>query len=278
MIKEYFLPQSIAEATRLVADYGPELLVMAGGTIAMTLINEGMVTPERVMGLRRTGLNTIQRHNGTLLIGATASLSQIQNVAAIPLLAQAAHHTGGWSISNMATIGGNIFAPAPAGDVAVALLALEAQVKLVGRKGERMLPLAEFYTGFMTHALEPDELLAEIHVPVPQGKTAYLKYGRRQTVTPAIVTVATHLLFDGDSLKAARLALNGVGPHPFRAAQAEAVLTGSPLNVSTIAAAAEAAMAEANPASDALATAWYRRKMVGVYVKRTLSQLAGLEG
>jgi CO/xanthine dehydrogenase FAD-binding subunit len=276
-IKEYFLPQSLAEATKLLAEHGPSLLVIAGGTIAMPLINEGISMPEKAMGLRRAGLNYTRRHNGTLVIGATATLTQIQGLEAIPLLPEAAHHAGGWAICNMGTIGGNIFAPPPAGDVAVALLALDAQVKLVRKKGEQMLPLADFYTGFMTNALQPDELLAEIHVPLPLGKTAYLKLGRRQAVTPAVVTVATHVVEEGGKVKQARLALNGVGPHPLRAKNAESALVGSTLTSDSVAAAAQAASEECQPFTDAIASEWYRRKMAGVMVKRALSQLAGWE-
>ena len=98
----------------------------------------------------------------------------------IPLLGQAAHHVGGWAIRNMGTVGGNLFAPPPSGDFAVALLALDAQVKLVRVDGERVLPLADFYTGFMTTALAPGELVTEIRVPVPEGLAVYAKVGRRQ--------------------------------------------------------------------------------------------------
>ncbi len=276
-VKEYFLPQSLTEATSLLAAHGPSLLVLAGGTIAMPLINEGVSMPEKVMGLRQAGLNYVKQNNGTVAIGATTTLSQILGVEALPLLQTAANHAGGWSIRNMGTIGGNIFAPPPAGDVAVALLALDAQVKLVSQRGERVIPLADFYTGFMTSALEPDELLAEIQVPVVAGQTAYIKYGRKQAVTPAIVTVAARIVLDGSQVKEARLALNGVGPHPLRAKNAEAALLGSALTPDSIAAAAQAASAECDPFTDALASAWYRRKMVGVYVKRILNQIAGLE-
>jgi CO/xanthine dehydrogenase FAD-binding subunit len=177
----------------------------------------------------------------------------------------------------MGTIGGNIFAPPPAGDVAVALLALEAQVKLVSKGEERVLPLSDFYTGFMTNALQPDELLAEIRVPQPVGKTTYLKLGRRQAVTPAVVTVAAHVIEEGGKVKEARVALNGVGPHPLRATNAEATLVGSTLTVNSIATAAKAASEECQPFTDAIASEWYRRKMARVMVKRALSQLAGLE-
>jgi xanthine dehydrogenase small subunit len=162
--------------------------------------------------------------------------------------------------------------------VAVALLALDARLKLASQRGERVVPLSEFYTGLMTHLLQPDELLAEILVAIPPGKTAYLKYGRKQTNTPAIVTVAAHLVTDGNEVKEARIALNGVGPHPFRAKNAEAAIMGSRLNAETIAAAAAAATGEADPFSDVIASASYRRKMAGVFVRRVLNQLMEQEG
>ena len=144
----------------------------------------------------------------------------------------------------MATVGGNLFAPPPAGDLAAALLALDAEVKLVSAAGERIVPLADFYTGFLTTVLKPGELLAEIIVPVPTGKTAFIKYGRKHSHTPAIVTVAAHLVMDGDVVRSARIALGAAGPHPIRARAAEAALQGSALNAATIEAAATAAAAE----------------------------------
>jgi xanthine dehydrogenase small subunit len=154
---------------------------------------------------------------------------------------------------------------------------LDAAVKLVGLNGARVVPLAEFYTGFMTNDLQADELLAEIQVPVPAGETVYLKYGRKQANTPSIVTVAAHIVQGGGQVKEARIGLNGVGPHPMRARKAEAALVGSMLDAAAIAAAAAAASDECEPFTDALASEWYRRKMVGVYVGRALNQLAGEE-
>ncbi len=272
-VKEYFLPQSLDEAVRLLAEHGSSLFVMAGGTIAMTLINEGVVFPEKVMGLRHAGLDQIHQTKDSLTIGATTTLSQLSEQTAIPMLQEAARNAAGWSIRNMGTVGGNICAPPPAGDVAVALLALAAQIKLVGPKGERVIPLTDFYTGYMTNLLQPAELLAEIQVSIPVGKTIYLKYGRKQANTPSIVTVAAYLKLDGDKVTEAAIALNGAGPHPFRAKKAEAALTGASLTTESIAAAATAATEESNPLDDAIASAWYRRKMVGVYVSRVLNQL-----
>lgn len=271
----YYLPQSVGEAISLLAEHGPTLLVMAGGTIAMPLINEGISLPEKVMGLRRAGLNYVNRSNGVVEIGATTTLSQMLTQEEMPLLQQAAHHIGGWAIRNMGTVGGNLFAPPPSGDFAVALLALDAQLKLVSKDGERVLPLTEFYTGFMTTALGPGELVTEILVPVPRGKTTYIKYGRRHANTPAVVTLAANLVLDGKKVVDARLALNGVGPHPLRATKAEAALIGSTLDSTAIAAAAITAAEECEPFTDAVASEWYRRKMVDVYVRRALTQIAG---
>ncbi len=273
--KEYFLPGSVDEAVSLLAEHGPSLLVMSGGTLAMPLINEGVSIPEMVMGLRRAGLNYVSRSNGSLRIGATTTMTQMLQQDAISMLSEAARHIGGWAIRNMGTVGGNLFAPPPSGDMAVALLALDASVTLVSQGGQRTLPLEEFYTGFMTTALEPGEIVTEVEVPLPKGKTVYLKYGRKQSNTPAVVTVAAYLIFNGRTVKEARLALNGVGPHPFRARNAEAALVGKTLNEATIQAAAQAAVGECEPFTDAVASEWYRRKMVGVFVGRALAQLAG---
>jgi CO/xanthine dehydrogenase FAD-binding subunit len=276
-IENYFLPQSLEEAAGLLAEHGPSLLVMAGGTIAMPLINDGISLPEQVMGLRQAGLNYADRANGAVSIGATTTLTQLLDLEAIPLLQEAARRTAGWSIRNLGTVGGNIFAPPPAGDVAVALLALDANVKLVSASGVRVLPLADFYTGFLTTDLQPDELLAEIQVPVPAGKTAYLKHGRKQSNTPAVVAVAANIVLDGGKVETARIGLNAVGPHPIRAKEAEAALVGTSLDAQAIAAAVEAAAGECEPFTDPIASEWYRRQMVGVYVKRALTQLAGKE-
>jgi len=272
--KTYYQPRSLDEALSLLAQHGPALLVIAGGTLAMPLVNEGVSMPELAMGLRRAGLNTVRRDDGRLTIGATATLTQMTEQQEIPMLAEAAHSIGGWAIRNMGTVGGNLFAPPPAGDLAAALLALDATVTLAARGGKRTLPLAEFFTGFLTNALRPGELVVSFDAPIPTGKTVFLRYGRKQANTPAIVTVAAHLVFDGQTVKGARIALNAVGPHPLRARNAEATLAGRKLDEASIGIAAAVAAAECEPFTDAIATDWYRRKMVGVYVRRALEQIA----
>ena len=271
--KAYYQPRSLDEATGLLAEHGPMLLVMAGGTLAMPLINEGISLPEKVMGLRRAGLNYLRRSNGSLVIGATTTLTQMVDQQQIPFLQEVAQNVGGWAIRNMGTVGGNLFAPPPAGDFAVALLALDAQVKLVSQSGVRTIPLSDFYTGFMSTALVPGELVAEILVPIPKGTTTYLKYGRRHANTPAVVTVAAHVQFEGEKVVDARLALNAVGPHPFRARKAEQAMMATRLDSPTLEAVARIAMEESEPFTDAIASEWYRQKMVGIFVRRALEKI-----
>ena len=271
----YFRPQSLNEALGLLDQHGPALLVMAGGTLAVPLVNKGVSSPEKVLGLRQAGLNYVRQVNGAVHIGAAATLTQVRQESGIPVLAQAAKNVGGWAVQNMGTAGGNLFAPPPAGDLAVAFLALDAQIKLASKaRGERIVPLAEFYTGFLATVVEPDELVVEIQVPRPAGKTVLLKHGRLYTNTPAIVSVAAHVITQNGVTSEVRIALSAVGPHPLRARRAEAALIGSALNAETIAAAASAAAAECEPFTDPIATEWYRRKMAAVFVQRALEQIA----
>ena len=139
-----------------------------------------------------------------------------------------------------------------------------------------MLPLDQFFTGQGQTARAADELVLALHVPRPAGRSAYLRYGRRQANTPAVVAVAARVVTDANgTVSDARIALGAAGPHPLRARLAEAALLGHPLDTSSIANAAAAAQAECDPPTDALATDWYRRRMVGVYVRRALEQLEG---
>lgn len=273
-VRAYLLPRSMPEALGLLEQHGADLLVMAGGTVAMPLINDGISLPSTVMGLRLAGLDGIERVNGRLRIGATTTLSQLLGQDVVPVLREAARNTATWSIRNMGTVGGNLFTPPPGGDVAVALLALDASVTLASSRSARVVSLADFYTGFMTNELAPDELLADLWVPIPSRPTAFLKFGRKHANTPAVVTVAARLEWDGRRVADARIALGAAGPHPIRARAAERVVIGTDLGAEAIAAAGAAAAQESQPFTDAVATDWYRRRMVDLFVVRALEQLA----
>ena len=272
-IASYHRPATLAEALDILAARGTDLLVIAGGTIAMPLINEGISLPTEVMGLRRAGLDTYARNGAEVIIGATLPITRLTEQTDVPLLRAAALRTASWSVRNMATVGGNLFAPPPAGDVATALLALGAKVTIAGRAGTREVALDEFWTGFMTTVVAPDELLTSISVPVTSAATSFIKFGRKRDNTPAVVTVAVTADVANGTVTDARIALGAAGPHPIRARNAEDALNGQPLSAAVIAAAADAAAAQCEPFTDAVASDAYRRQMVRLFVARALTQL-----
>lgn len=276
--EKIFSPETLPAALDLLNEYGYELLIIAGGTTAMPAVNQGLSWPRVAMTLHRTRLNQIAASNGHVEIGATTTLTRVSQMNDLPLLAEAAKSIGGWSIRNMATLAGNLFVPPPAGDAAVALLALDAQVAAAHKGGERCVPLDEFFTGMVQNVLKPNELVTHIDLPRTKGKTAFYKFGRRKLNAPAIVTVAARVVTGDDGVCTdARIALGAVSDCPFRAKQAEAALIGRKLDARTISDAAEFAQQEARPFNDALASEWYRRKMVGVFVKRALERAGGTE-
>ncbi|HZQ05926.1 MAG TPA: FAD binding domain-containing protein, partial [Anaerolineae bacterium] len=273
-IEKFFAPDSLDGVLDILNEYGSDALILAGGTMVMPLVNEALTSPRVVLSLQRAGLNTVHA-NGQIEIGATTTLTRVSQMTDLPLLAAASREIGGWAIRNMATLAGNLFVPPPAGDAAVALLALDAQIVAASKQGERTIPLNQFYSGLMQTALKPNELVTRIVVAKPRGKTAFIKYARREANAPAIVTMAARIVTDPEGvITEARLALGAVNDFPMRAKTAEAALMGRGLNAESIADAAKAAINEAQPFSDALASAWYRKKMVGVYLRRALEQLA----
>ncbi len=257
-VEALFLPRSLAQAVELRSSYGDELLVMAGGTILMGLVNEGALLPRLVMSLRRAGLRGIAERNGGFEIGAATTAAELAEFAELPAVQEAAAGLGGPAVRTLATVGGNLFAKPPYGDLVVPLLALDTQVETVGPGGARRVPLEDLVSGSGTGATE---LVTALHVPPPAGDGVFLKLGRRGANVAAVVAVAVQPV-DG----VVRIALGAAGPHAFRARQAEVALADG------VAAAAEAAKRECDPPTDALASAWYRREMVGVMVRRALER------
>ena len=269
-IEKFFAPETIDGALDVLDEYGSDALILAGGTMVMPLVNEALTSPRVILSLQRAGLNTMSA-NGQIEIGATTTLTRVSQMNKLSLLANATRGIGSWAIRNMATLGGNVFAPPPSGDAAVALLALDAQIVAQNKNGERRVALDSFYSGLLQTNLRPNELVTRIVIPKTRGKTAWLKYARREANAPAIVSVAARIVTDPEGvITEARIALGGANDFPVRAKKGEAELIGRGLSAESIADAANAAMNESKPFSDALASEWYRKKMVAVYVKRVL--------
>jgi len=269
-IEKFFAPETIDGALDVLDEDGSDALILAGGTMVMPLVNEALTSPRVILSLQRAGLNTMSA-NGQIEIGATTTLTRVSQMNKLSLLANATRGIGSWAIRNMATLGGNVFAPPPSGDAAVALLALDAQIVAQNKNGERRVALDSFYSGLLQTNLRPNELVTRIVIPKTRGKTAWIKYARREANAPAIVSVAARIVTDPEGvITEARIALGGANDFPVRAKKGEAELIGRGLSAESIADAANAAMNESKPFSDALASEWYRKKMVAVYVRRVL--------
>ncbi len=184
---EYLQPGTLEEAAGMLAAHGSSLAIVAGGTSAMRF---KVPEAEHVMGVRGLGMNGIERSSGGLSLGAGVTMSQIRDSLPIPALQQAAAGIGGPAVQNMATVGGNIFARQPYGDVAVVLLALDATVTFSTVNGEQTQKLEDFYTS----GAEADGLLTRIDCAAPGGELVYLKCGRRRFNSPTVIAVAACVL------------------------------------------------------------------------------------
>ena len=225
------------------------------------------------MGLRRAGMDNVTM-NGASVIGAAATMTQMETQTRYPILQEAAHSVGGWAVRNMATVGGNLFNQPPFGDFCVALLALDTKLKIQSADSERMVDLNEF----MTNGRVTGGRRADRRITCPQSKRIdrFRKFGRRQANTATIVTVAAQINVVDRVVNGARIALGGAEQVAIRSYAAEAVLNNAPISQEIVAEAAAAAAKASNPITDAVASEWYRRQMIEVQLKQTLSEMLGV--
>lgn len=272
----YYAPTELTEATAILADHRDKAAVLAGGTDLLPKLNYYEVKPHALLYIGRLGLRSIHNGSSSLTIGATTTTADLATHHLIlqyaPALAQAARLSGSVAIQNAATIGGNIANASPAADLVVALLALDASIRLLSHNGQRDVHLADFFLGPHLTIRQPDELITQIHVPLAPGKTEFLKLGRRKGQTLAVVSVAVRLQLDGDLCRDARIVLGSMAPTPLRCRTAEHLLRGHKITTDLIHQAATQAIAESSPITDQRATAWYRKKAGEALVQRALLQ------
>jgi carbon-monoxide dehydrogenase medium subunit len=286
---DYHEPRSLDEAIALLNQHGAEAALLAGGTALLIDMKHGERRPGHVISLWRVpGLEGVQAShplnspNPLLRIGALTIISDLADAVtdhpAWNGLLEAAWMLGGRQVQNMATVGGNICKASPGADMVPPLLCLDAQLRLVGPDGERTTPLDGFLTGPDQTAIRPAEVLTEINVPPapPRTGAAFLKVMRRHAVDCSIVAVAARVSLAGDSQTCveARIALGAAAPNPFRARQAESLLTGQKIESTRVREAARQAREGSHPISDVRASADYRRMLVETLVERAVLKAA----
>jgi len=277
---EYFAPESLDEAKRLFLDKGEGAHFLAGGTDLLVKMNHGLLKPAAVIALKHIkGLEdiTFDPRKG-LKIGATALLA---NVAAhpdilehYPAVAAAARETANVQIRNMGTLAGNLCNAAPSADNAPTLLAMNAEVVINGAKGERRLPLDQFFKGPGANALHAGEILRAILVPAPDSGSgiSYQHISSRGKVDISAVCVGSMVRMEKDLCRGVRIFLGAVAPVPMRAVKTEATVLGQQLTGEVIKKAGIAAMEESQPITDVRSSADYRKKMVAVLTRRALTE------
>ncbi|MEM5492871.1 FAD binding domain-containing protein [Hoeflea sp. AS16] len=248
--------QTMAEAAGAMTDRSRFL---GGGTLVMRAVNYGDQSFDRIIRSRQIE-NSIRSESGGIRIGAGATMADILASREVSFLHQVARLIGGPAIRNMATVGGNLFAPHPYGDLATALLALDARVVMTNGQAE---PMESFLAG-RSHARN---LVTAVIVPnVSETEFRFAKISRVKPKGVALLSVAAWLR-RGD----VRLAWGGMGPTPLRSKAAERALSsGGQLDEAGIAPALAVCTQDLQPADDALATAWYRREVAPVHLKRLL--------
>ncbi len=279
----YHRPGTLAEALDLLGEYGDEAKVLAGGQSLLPLLSLRLAHPAQLVDINRINgpLNQVGQADSGLTIGAlvrqrAAEASPVVR-AGCPLLAEALPLIGHTQIRNRGTVCGSLAHADPASELPAVALALEAQMVAQSRaRGTRTIAADAFFRGYLTTALEPDELLTEFRLSAwPAGTGWSFQEVARRHGDFALVGVAATLRLDAaGTCQDVRLAAIGAGPGPLRGRAAEAALRGQPFSSESVTAAARELGIEVDPASDVQATAAYRRYVTVVLARRALEEAA----
>jgi aerobic carbon-monoxide dehydrogenase medium subunit len=278
---DYVSPTSIDEAVQALADDEEgDVKVLAGGQSLVPLLSLRLAQPTRLVDINRIpGLGEISESGGVLTIGAltrqrVAEHSDVVR-SACPLMAAAIPHIGHTAIRNRGTVGGSIAHADPAAELPTVAACLDAELVATGPGGERVIPAAEFFTGFFTTALNEDEILTAVRVRSagPATGAAYEEVARRHGDF-AMAGVAAVVRLDGDVVAEARIAISGVDLVPVRAGKAEAALVGQVVDDATVNEAAEAGAADLHPSADLHGSSAYRKHVAGVLIRRAVRTAA----
>ncbi|MGZ6029034.1 MAG: FAD binding domain-containing protein [Myxococcaceae bacterium] len=274
---DYHAPGSLPDALALLSKYGDDAKVLSGGQSLLPLLKLRLGQTGHLIDIGRIpGLEYIREDGGMLRIGGRTRESTLERSEVVqaryPILIDTAKVIADPLVRNMATVGGNLAHGDPGNDHPATMLALGAQVVATGPKGERVIPVAQFFLGLFRTALRPDEVLTEIRIPVPPARSggAYVKL-ERKVGDYATAAAAAQVTLDGKGgFERVGLALTNVGPTPIKATDAETFLIGKRPDAATLAEAAQRASRAAAPSADRRGSVEYKREMARVLTGRAL--------
>jgi carbon-monoxide dehydrogenase medium subunit len=285
---DYYAPRSVDEALHLLGDAGRDARVLAGGQSLMPMLNCRILSPAVLVDINRIeGLDRLHVGADSLTVGALVRHADLLRSADVragwPLLAEATAYVAHPAIRNRGTVCGSVSHNDPAAEQPSVLVTLDGTVVIAGAAGRRELAAEEFFTGMLSTALEPGEMVVELRYPRPSAGTgaAFVEFARRLGDFALAGAAATLTVRDGMCEKA-RLTIVGMGDGAFRARDAEAALTGRALDPKTckdaFAEAAAKVVAAVEPGDDVHASASYRRHLAGVLAARALETALARSG
>jgi CO/xanthine dehydrogenase FAD-binding subunit len=277
---EYEAPTTVAEAIDLLAEHLDEASVLAGGQSLIPLLALRLARPAVLIDINGVNeLSGVSATDGRVTVGAmtrdyVAEESETV-VDAVPLLAAALPLIGHEAIRSRGTIGGSLAHADPAAELPAVARALDAEFVVRGPSGERVIPAAEWFEGYLTTARRPDELLVEVRFPAAQPDTgvSFQEVARRHGDF-AIVGLATSLVLSGEVISEARLAFAGVSDVPLRAVAAEDLLVGERPSAELFDEAARRAAEDLDPPADLHGSPDYRKTVAAAVVRRGLRAAA----
>ncbi len=274
---DYHAPGSLPEALALLSKYGEEAKVLSGGQSLLPLLKLRLGQAGHLIDIGRIpGLEYIREDGGMLRIGGRTRESALEHSELVrtryPILLDTAKVIADPLVRNMATVGGNLAHGDPGNDHPATMLALGAQVVATGPKGERLIPVDQFFLGLFRTALRIDEVLTEIRIPVPPPRSggAYVKLERKVGDYATAAAAAQVTLDAKGAIERAGIALTNVGPTPIKAGEAEKLLIGKRPDAATLAEAAQRASKAASPSADRRGSVEYKRDMARVLTGRAL--------
>ncbi|CUV09157.1 Carbon monoxide dehydrogenase medium chain [hydrothermal vent metagenome] len=278
---DYHAPATLDEAIKLLDELGEDAKILAGGHSLIPMMKLRLAEPTNLIDINGlSDLNYIKEENGYLCIGAMTREAALETSDLVaekyPILKDTSEVIADPLVRNMATVGGNIAHGDPANDHPATMVALGAEVVIKGPGGilggrERTIAIDDFFKGPLMTALEQNEILTELRIPVNGGKSgaAYKKL-ERKVGDYAIAGAAAALQFDGDNCSSAGIALTNVGPTPIRATEAQNALIGTSVSSDDIDKAAELAAAASQPVGDHRGSEEYKRAVVKVLTARAV--------
>jgi len=274
---EYVAPETLDEALALLAEHGSEAKALAGGQSLIPVLNYRLARPRIIVDLNGLRLGGVRVEGEQIALGALTRHCVLEESAelagACPILGDAARLIGNVRVRTLGTVGGSLAHADPAGELPLVMVALGASLTLRRARGVRRVTAADFFTGYLTTVLEPDELVTEVEVPATRGKGTAVEELARRVGDFAMVAVAAVVSVDRRGrVDEARLAYGGVGPRPLRARSSEDALIGQEPTAERVALAARTARASLRPQSDAFVSAAYRSLLVEVLGRRALTR------